>query len=133
MDHDVDVIGVVEGGCAAFERGVIEVPLRRGDLPNELREVMPVFVVTGAAALGGQVILVPPLSVDTLVSVCATSGIEDGGSEINASSIRRCRRYQRPRDLRQTVWFNLGCEEPDDEHGKQPEPGYTRGDCAVVE
>src|SRR5207249_4702365 len=41
--------------------GVVEVPLRRGDPPDELCEVVPVPVITGAAALGGEVVLVPPL------------------------------------------------------------------------
>src|SRR5439155_24245465 len=38
-----------------------EVPFRRSDLPNELRKVVSVFVVAGAAAFGGKIILVPPL------------------------------------------------------------------------
>ena len=50
MDRDGDVIGIVEGGGAAIERGVIEVPLRRSDLPNELGKIVPVLLVAGAAA-----------------------------------------------------------------------------------
>src|SRR2546425_11964230 len=61
MDHDADMIWIVEGRCAAIERGIIEVPLRRSDLPNQLRKVVPVFVVAGPAAFRGKVILVPPL------------------------------------------------------------------------
>ena len=61
MDHDADVIRIVEGRCAAIERGIIEFPLRRSDLPNELRKIVPVFVVAGPAALGGKIILIPPL------------------------------------------------------------------------
>ena len=61
VDHDRDVIRVVEGRRAAIERGVVEVPLRRRGSPDELREVAPVLVVTGPAALGGEVVLVPPL------------------------------------------------------------------------
>jgi len=60
MDHDIDVIRIVEGCCTAIERGILEAPLRRSDLPNELRKVVPVFVVAGSAAFGGEVILVPP-------------------------------------------------------------------------
>ena len=60
VDHDVDVIRIVEGRRAAIERGVVEVPLRRGELPDELRELAPVFVVAGPAALGGEIELVPP-------------------------------------------------------------------------
>ena len=55
-----DVIRVVEGRRAALERGVVEVPLRRGELPDELGEVAPVLVVAGPAALGGEVVLIPP-------------------------------------------------------------------------
>src|SRR5215212_7927020 len=61
MYHDLHMIRVVQGRCAAIERGIIEVPLRRGDLPNELRKIVPVFVVAGPAAVRGKVILVPPL------------------------------------------------------------------------
>src|SRR5918995_1908562 len=58
MDDDADVIRVVEGRRAAIERGVIEVPLRRGELPDELREIAPVFVVTVAATFRGEVKLI---------------------------------------------------------------------------
>jgi hypothetical protein len=61
MDHDVDMIRIVEGRRAAIERSIIEGPLRRCDLPNELGKIMPVFVVAGAAAFGGKIKLVPPL------------------------------------------------------------------------
>jgi hypothetical protein len=61
VDHDLDVIGVVEGRRAAIEGGVVEVPLRRSGPPNELGEVAPVGVVPGPAAFGGEVVLVPPL------------------------------------------------------------------------
>ena len=44
----------------AFERGIIELPLRRSDLPNELRKVVSVFFIAGPAAFGGKIILVPP-------------------------------------------------------------------------
>src|SRR6476620_9542620 len=61
MDHNADVIRIVEGCCAALERSVIESPLRRSDLPNQLRKLLPVFVVSYPAALGGKIILIPPL------------------------------------------------------------------------
>src|SRR2546427_5321827 len=60
MDHYADVIRIVEGCCTALERGIIEAPLRRSDLPNEFRKVVPVFVVARPAAFGGKIILVPP-------------------------------------------------------------------------
>jgi hypothetical protein len=53
MDYDADVIRVVEGHCGALERGIIEVPLRRSDLPNELRKVVPVFLVASPATFRG--------------------------------------------------------------------------------
>jgi hypothetical protein len=39
MDDDADVIRVVEGCRAAVERGLVEVPLGRSELPDELRDV----------------------------------------------------------------------------------------------
>src|SRR6266566_1273902 len=61
MDHDADMIRIVEGCCAALKRGIVEVPLWRSELPHELRKVVPVSLVAGPAAFGGKVILVPPL------------------------------------------------------------------------
>ena len=61
VDHDRDVVGVVERRRAALEGGVVEVPLRRRGPPDQLRELAPVLLVAGAAALGGEVVLVPPL------------------------------------------------------------------------
>ena len=58
MDHDADVIGVVEGRCAAIKRSIIEVPLGRGNLPNELRKVAPVFFIACPATVRGKIILV---------------------------------------------------------------------------
>src|SRR4051794_3767326 len=34
MNHDRDMIGVIKGGCAAIERGIVEIPLRRSELPD---------------------------------------------------------------------------------------------------
>ena len=36
MDHDADMIRIVEGRGAALEGGIVEVPLWRSDLPNGL-------------------------------------------------------------------------------------------------
>ena len=41
-----------------IERGAIEIPFRRRLLPDELRKVVPVFVVAGAAAFRGKIILI---------------------------------------------------------------------------
>ena len=61
VNHDVDMVRIVESGCAAIERGVIKVPLRRSDLPDQLGKIVPVVLVAGAAAFGGKIILIPPL------------------------------------------------------------------------
>src|ERR1700689_1479296 len=60
VDHDRDVIRVVEGGRAAGERRVVEIPFRRGEPPDELAELAPVRLIPGPAAVGGEVELVPP-------------------------------------------------------------------------
>ncbi len=49
--YDLDMIRIVERRGAALERGVVEIPLWRCDLPDEFRKVAAVFVITGAAAL----------------------------------------------------------------------------------
>ena len=54
MDHDADMIWIVEGRCAALEGGLVEVPFRRSELPDELRKVVPVFVVAGPAAFSSS-------------------------------------------------------------------------------
>ena len=61
MNYDSDMIGIVEGRSRAIECRIIKIPLRRGELPNEFCKVMPVFVVAGTAAFGGEIKLVPPL------------------------------------------------------------------------
>src|ERR1700730_4083370 len=60
MDHNVDVIRVVEGRRAAIERSVVELPFGRSDLPDQLRKLAPVLFVAGTAAFGGKIELVPP-------------------------------------------------------------------------
>ena len=60
MNDDGNVIRVVEGCRSSIERGIVEVPLRRSLVPNELRKVVPVFVVALLAAFGGKIKLVPP-------------------------------------------------------------------------
>src|SRR5215468_681507 len=60
VDRNGDVIRIVEGRRRPIESGVVEIPLRRGGLPNEFGKVAGVFFVAGPAALSGEVILVPP-------------------------------------------------------------------------
>jgi hypothetical protein len=60
VDNDIDMIRIVEGHRCAIERGVIERPLRRSNLPNEPRKFVPVFFVAGPATFCGKIKLVPP-------------------------------------------------------------------------
>jgi hypothetical protein len=62
VNDDGDVIGIVERSRAALEGGIIEVPFRRGELPDKVGKITTVFVVAVAAAVGGKVILVPPFA-----------------------------------------------------------------------
>jgi hypothetical protein len=61
MDHDADMIRVVEGRGAALEGGLVKGPCGRSGLPDEFRKVVPVSLVAGPAAFRDEVILVPPL------------------------------------------------------------------------
>src|SRR5262249_11440731 len=61
MDRDGDMIRVLERRRAAIEGGVVEIPFRRRELPDELRKVVPVFLVAGPATLRGKIELVPPI------------------------------------------------------------------------
>src|SRR5207253_2255334 len=58
---DFDVRGIVEGCGAAIVDCVVEVPTGRGELPDELVELVSVFLVPKPSAFGGEVVLVPPL------------------------------------------------------------------------
>src|SRR4051794_18912116 len=55
VDHDLDVIRVVERRRAPIESRVVEAPLRRGRSPDDLREVAPVLVIAGPALFGREV------------------------------------------------------------------------------
>ena len=44
MHHEADMIWIVEGRRGTIERGLIEVPLRRGELPDELGKFAPVLL-----------------------------------------------------------------------------------------
>src|SRR5277367_6399944 len=61
MDHDVYMIRIVECLGAACEGFVVEIPLRRGLLPDEPREFPPILLVAGATPLSRKIILIPPL------------------------------------------------------------------------
>src|SRR5215510_9406340 len=55
VDRNGDVIRIVEGSRRPIEHGVIEIPLRRGGLPDQPAKVACVFFVAGPAAVGGEV------------------------------------------------------------------------------
>src|SRR5262249_27002795 len=57
VDDDRNVVGIVERRGTAIEGGIVEIPLRRGEVPDEFVEIVPVPVVAGAAAFGGEVVL----------------------------------------------------------------------------
>ena len=68
MNDDGDVVRIIEGGRASIKGGIGEVPFRRSELPNEFGKIVAVFIVAGAAAFGGKVILVPPEKLSPLVA-----------------------------------------------------------------
>src|SRR6267154_2411723 len=55
VDHDRDMILMVEGRCASLEGGIVELPLRRPELPDQLGEVAPVLFIAGTSAFRGEV------------------------------------------------------------------------------
>ena len=61
VDDDVAVVGVVEGRRAALEGRFVAVPLRRVRRPQDPGDVVPVRHEAGTSALGGEVVLIPPV------------------------------------------------------------------------
>jgi hypothetical protein len=59
-DHR-DMVRVIERRGRALECRLVEVPFRRGEPPDKLGEVATVSFVASAAAIGGEIELVPPL------------------------------------------------------------------------
>jgi hypothetical protein len=57
MDHDADVVRVVEGRCGAIERGLIEVPFRGIGLPDEFGQIASVCVQTSLSWLQSDLLL----------------------------------------------------------------------------
>src|ERR1700682_1158167 len=64
MDHDTDVVRVIEGRRRAIERRIVKLPFRRGELPDQLVEVPGVLAVSKPPAFGREVELVPPLELN---------------------------------------------------------------------
>src|SRR5260221_13512181 len=54
VDHDINVIRLVECGGTTVERRIIEFPQRGCKLPNELRKVVARFAVTCPAGPSGE-------------------------------------------------------------------------------
>jgi hypothetical protein len=61
MDCDGDMVGVVQRRRRSVERRLVKLPSRRGQLPDQARELAPVLVIALSTTLGGEVELVPPL------------------------------------------------------------------------
>ena len=59
VHHDVNVVRVVEGSCCAVVRSIVEIPLRRRLVPDELIELVEVFRIAGLADFSGEIVLIP--------------------------------------------------------------------------
>ena len=55
MDHHADMIWVVERLRPSDRNGVVELPFRRGNLPNELRKLVAILLVTRSTAVSREV------------------------------------------------------------------------------
>ena len=62
MDGDSDMVRVVESRGRASEGGGVELPGRRGSLPDQTNKVLRIGLVAQPAALGGEIELIPPAS-----------------------------------------------------------------------
>ena len=67
MDHQADMIRVVERPRAPIERRVVKAPLRGRSLPDKLRKLMAVFFIPSATSVGckvgpGTTIPAPPFA-----------------------------------------------------------------------
>src|SRR5690242_3758118 len=60
VDDNRDMVGVVEAAGRAFVSRIVEMPLGRGGLPDQLVERLAVLLIADPAALGREVELIPP-------------------------------------------------------------------------
>lgn len=61
MGDDFDMVWVCERGRRLVESGVVELPLRGGELPDQLGEIVRVLRVTLAPTFSCEIVLIPPL------------------------------------------------------------------------
>src|SRR3569833_542476 len=61
VNHDGNVIRIIESLGAALEGRVVEMPFRGCDLPDQPRKFPPVLVIAFLATLGREIELIPPL------------------------------------------------------------------------
>src|SRR6266567_5990721 len=61
VNDNRDMVRIVECRSTTIKRCVIKFPLWRSKLPDQPVEIVTVFVVAVTSAIGGEVILVPPL------------------------------------------------------------------------
>src|SRR5476651_2665074 len=59
LDHNVDIVGIIEGGRGLVEGGIPEVPVGRPQLPQYFGDVAAIPGEAGAATLGVEIVLVP--------------------------------------------------------------------------
>lgn len=59
VDHDIDMVRVVECGGTSVERRGAEIPFGGGGLPDQSGKVLAIFVVPGPAPVRGEVELIP--------------------------------------------------------------------------
>ena len=59
VDHDADVVRVVEGCRGSIKDGIVIVPRRGVELPYELGEIATVRVQSRPGSFGSEVVLIP--------------------------------------------------------------------------
>ena len=73
MHHDVNVVGVGKGRCCAGVRSIVEIPLWRSLVPDELIELVNVFRIAGLADWGGEIVLITVLRSWRMLAVVSSA------------------------------------------------------------
>src|SRR5579863_1361662 len=60
MNHNVHVVRILKRCSGTIQGAIVEVPPRRSELPNELRKVASILVVTRTPAVRREIELIPP-------------------------------------------------------------------------